>query len=96
MLNFLGQLGDVVLVHLLQLIKMALITEEYICLIEDEALELGEVKLSCIATLLQVVGQFAKRSHHNVIALSNTRLREVGHIDVRVFAELGINVGDLG
>ena len=41
MLNFLGQLADVVLVHLLQLIKMALITEENICLIEDEALELG-------------------------------------------------------
>ena len=87
MLNFHGQLGDVVLVHLFQLIKMALISEEYICLIEDEALELGEVKLSCVAALLQVVGQFAERSHHNVVALGNARLREVGHIDVRVFAE---------
>lgn len=75
---------------------MALISKENICFIKDEAPEFAKIKLACVASLLEVVREFTERGHHDVVAICDTRLREVGHSDVRVLTELLVNIGDLG
>ena len=52
MLDFLGQLGDEILMQVFQLVQMALISKEHICFIKDEATKLAEIELAGIAALL--------------------------------------------
>lgn len=52
MLDFLGQLGDEILMQVFQLVQMALISKEHICFIKDEATKLAEIEFAGIAALL--------------------------------------------
>ena len=96
MLDFLWQLGDVILVQFLELVEVALVAKENICFIKDEASKLAKIKLACITALFEVVGEFAERSHDNVVAVDDARLREVRHVDVRILAKLLVDIGNLG
>ena len=75
---------------------MALVAKENICFVKDVASKFAEIELVCFFTLFDVVGEFAERCHNNVVALSDARLREVRHVDVRILAKLLVDIGNLG
>ena len=92
MLNFVGQLFNVLLVKLFKLVEVLLFAEKDISLVEHQALESRQVDLA--RTLFQVVVQLAKSCHNNMrIGLACSR--EVSHSDICVLVQLRVNVGNL-
>lgn len=94
-LHFVGQLGDVLGPDLFELGQLTWLSEKDISLVDYEAAQTAQVHL-LLAALFQVVGELAKRCHKDVLVVIGTRHCKVRHVDVGVFAQLGVDVGDLG
>ena len=86
-LDLLWQLRYEIGVDSFKLDEVALLTKEYIGLVNDEALQLRKIKLTLIASLLQVVVEFAESSDDDVMTLCLAGLRKVSYTDIRVLAQ---------
>jgi len=93
-LNLLRQGLKGALVDFLHGSQVLLIAEENIRLVHDKTFESRQVENTLAATLLENIGKFAKGGHNDVRVYVGVD-GQVGHGDVGVLGQLGVDVGNL-